>query len=124
MSLGGLFWNLHQEHRINTAQSAAARGQNKADSATREVDRLNDRVERLQLVCMAMWSLLREVAKFSEEDLLREVERIDLMDGQVDGKATRARRECSQCGRVMSARHYKCLYCGAEPQDRTAFDGI
>ncbi|MEM9884031.1 MAG: hypothetical protein AAF800_14050, partial [Planctomycetota bacterium] len=56
----------------------------------REVQYLEDRFERLSLVCMAMWSLLQDKTDLTEADLLERVQTIDLMDGQADAKAGKA----------------------------------
>ena len=40
---------------------------------------LEDRLERLALTCMAMWSLIQSETKLTEDDLLQRVKEIDLM---------------------------------------------
>ncbi|QQE11863.1 hypothetical protein JD969_20695 [Planctomycetota bacterium] len=85
---------------------------------------LEDRIDRLSLVCMAMWSLLQDKTNLTEADLLERVRAIDLMDGVEDGKATKTISKCQSCGRTMSQRHQRCLYCGAEKLASSAFDKI
>lgn len=104
--------------------SEAARASSAAGAATRDVTHLEDRVERLSLVCMAMWSLIQDKTQLTEEDLLERVKMIDLMDGQEDGKASRSIQKCRACNRVMSPRHRKCLYCGEKKLAQSAFDAI
>ncbi len=104
--------------------SAAAQAQSAASSARRDVSHLEDRLERLSLVCMAMWSLIQDKTGLTEEDLLERVRVIDLMDGVEDGKASRTVQKCHACNRVMSPRHQKCLYCGAAKLAKSAFDRI
>ncbi len=99
------------------AAVSAARSASRAEAAEREVEHLNDRLDKLTLVCMAMWSLLREAG-----DLTQRVKEIDLRDGVPDGKVTRRIARCPKCNRVMSPRHKKCLYCGSPRLDVTAFD--
>lgn len=94
-----------------------------AESAT-ELRDLHERMDHLILVCMAMWSLLREKSNFTEEQLLERVKQIDLADGKEDGQLRVAIAKCAQCGRVMSRRHTRCLYCGASSLDATAFDAV
>lgn len=100
--------------RHNTA--AAAR------DARREVRELHDRVDRLTLVCMALWELLKERGELSEQDLASKVSEIDLRDGRADGKVARQVKRCASCGRVMSPRHEACMYCGAVNLHVTPFD--
>ena len=104
--------------------SEGARAAAAAGNAQRDVAHLEDRIERLSLVCMAMWSLIQDKTRLSESDLLERVKMIDLMDGVEDGKATRGVQKCHACQRVMSPRHRRCLYCGAEKLAQSAFDAI
>ena len=108
----------------NVSASESARASSAARSAKRDVTLLEDRIERLSLVCMAMWSLIQDKTKLTEEDLMERVKMIDLMDGVEDGKAARTVQHCHACGRTMSPRHQKCLYCGAEKLAQSAFDRI
>ncbi|MBX2852301.1 MAG: hypothetical protein KTR15_11215 [Phycisphaeraceae bacterium] len=85
---------------------------------------LEDRVDRLSLICMAMWSLLQDKTKLTEEDLMERVKMLDLMDGKEDGKATKTVSKCSRCERPMNARHKKCIYCGHAKLISSAFDAL
>jgi hypothetical protein len=107
-----------------SAAGDAARARSAAGSAKRDVTHLEDRLDRLGLVCMAMWSLIQDKTQLTEQDLLERVKVIDLMDGVEDGKASRTVQKCRACHRVMSTRHRKCLYCGAEKLAQSAFDTI
>ncbi|MEE9404864.1 MAG: hypothetical protein V3V20_08220 [Algisphaera sp.] len=93
-------------------------------NTAREVRFLEDRFERLSLVCMAMWSLIQDQTNLTEDDLLERVKTIDLMDGREDGKATTHVSNCKQCNRTMNRRHLKCLYCGADKAAGSAFDRV
>ena len=79
-------------------------------------------MDQLSLVCSAMWELLREKNGLTEEDLMAKVREVDLRDGVADGKVTKQVLKCVKCGRTMSPRHKKCLYCGAEKLNPQAFD--
>jgi len=120
-------------YKHSTGQHApdSARRQNEARASAssrktqREVQFLEDRFERLSLVCMAMWSLLQDKTGATEADLLERVQTIDLMDGRIDGKATKVGVvKCVKCDRPMSDRHLKCIYCGAEKRASSAFDRV
>ena len=85
---------------------------------------LEERVERLSLICMAMWSLLQSETQLTEDDLLERVKEIDLLDGVADGKITRRVARCGKCDRPMSSRHSRCIYCGSEQLVASAFDTV
>ncbi|MEM1107206.1 MAG: hypothetical protein AAGH99_00770 [Planctomycetota bacterium] len=109
----------------NARMHAAVAGGAASKRTQREVQYLEDRFERLSLVCMAMWSLLQDKTDLTESDLLERVQTIDLMDGRADGKAEKTGVvKCHQCGRPMSERHMLCIYCGADKQASSAFDRV
>jgi len=120
----GLFWELRQNSMIRGAQVDAARGSARADAAAGQVKRLEDRLDKLTLVCMALWSLLGEQLDLSEERLMERMREIDLRDGVPDGKVTPEVARCPKCNRVMSPRHKRCIYCGAARLNVTAFDSL
>lgn len=104
---------------------AEARAAGASSRGAREVQYLEDRFERLSLVCMAMWSLLQDKTNLSEDDLLQRVQAIDLMDGREDGKAGKTGVvKCAACTRPMSDRHMRCIYCGADKPAGSAFDRV
>ena len=85
---------------------------------------LGENFDRLTLICRAMWELMREQNNLTEEDLLKKVKEIDLLDGVLDAKLRNPPKKCSKCGRTVSKRHMRCIYCGAEALMNTAFDSI
>lgn len=83
---------------------------------------LQYRFDRLSLICMAMWELMKKQG-LTDEQLLEKMKELDLADGQADGKAGAAKvATCSNCGRVVSTRHRRCLYCGHERDNAKPFD--
>jgi len=118
----GLIWGLKASRMAEEAASTAARGAARAGVVGDRLKALEDRLDKLLLVCMAMWSLLQERAELTEEELLEKVKEIDLRDGVPDGKITTKVAKCPKCKRVMSPRHGRCLYCGAHKLNVTAFD--
>ena len=117
-----LFLHAAQAREIDQAKATARRGTSNALDAKRSVRSLEDRLDRLTLVNMAMWSLLKDKLGLTEEDLISRMVEIDISDGRPDGKVTVGVRKCGKCGRVLSPRHRKCLYCGAADLRATAFE--
>ncbi len=105
---------------VSDYQPAAQR----AAEATRDVSVIEDRLERMALICMAMWSLVQSRTDLTEDDLLDRIQKIDLLDGVPDGKITRQVTQCSQCNRPMSSRHQRCIYCGSDRLVASAFDTV
>jgi len=119
-----LLWDLSQERRISEADSRASAAGMQASAVDQRVDQLEKRVERLSLVCMAMWELLRAQPGFTEADLRARVDQIDEADGVKDGRVGARVQKCTGCGRNMSARKGKCIYCGTIAPNATAFSGL
>ncbi|HUU60139.1 MAG TPA: hypothetical protein VMZ50_11390 [Phycisphaerae bacterium] len=117
-----MFWRLHQQRQIAEAASTASKGASKVGEVQRDLRGLEDRVAQLSLVCSAMWSLIQEQTDLTEEDLMERVKEMDLQDGVADGKATKKLGRCPHCGRPMSARKQRCLYCGKDRPKSSTFD--
>jgi hypothetical protein len=73
-----------------------------------------DKLERLTLVCAAMWELLRDRSSIPDEDLLAKIREIDLRDGVLDGQRSLDPLGCPRCGRANNRRRQTCLYCEAD----------
>lgn len=119
-----LFWEMHQSHRISEARSAGRRGEDKAEDAVELTQRLSARVDRLTLINMALWSLMKERTGLTEEDLAKRIQEIDLADGQLDGKIRTQIKNCPHCQRTLSQKHNRCLFCGYEPEEKDAFSTV
>ena len=97
---------------------------NRSDPSASPLADVNHRLETLTLLCMAMWSLIQEETKLTEQDLVERVKQCDLLDDVADGKITRKLAKCSACGRPMSPRHKRCIYCGADRLILSPFDTL
>ncbi len=117
MSMFGVFHPPLSAGMETTVSSGAA-----ARDARREVRELEDRLDRLTLICQALWELLKERGELTEEDLAVKIREVDLRDGRADGKISKQIKRCGKCDRVMSPRHQKCMYCGAVNLQITPFE--
>jgi hypothetical protein len=106
------------------ATRAAASAKSAARQAQDAASDLEERLDKLSLICMAMWELIRQKTDLGETDLLAKVQELDLRDGAPDGKLTRRVAKCPHCDRTMSPRHQKCLYCGYEKLVGSVFEGM
>ncbi|MEO1615869.1 MAG: hypothetical protein AAFV88_08485 [Planctomycetota bacterium] len=101
--------------------SAADSATGVAHSAHSAVDRVRTDqesihvdVEKLFLITNALWTIMKEEHGYSDEDLIKKVDEIDLQDGKLDGKLEKPKSStaCDQCGRNLMARRNMCMYCG------------
>ena len=102
--------------------SAAARVEIQNRKPNASIQQLESRVDKLLLVCRSMWELVRDNTSLTEDDLMDKVLELDLRDGVADGKMQQGVQQCAHCGRAMSPRHARCLYCGREDVTNEAFD--
>lgn len=71
-------------------------------------------VEKLFMLTEALWTILKEKHGYTDQELVRRVEEIDLRDGKLDGKVAKVKPDCPKCGRKLMGKRPVCLYCGAE----------
>ncbi|MEM6393047.1 MAG: hypothetical protein AAF797_09765 [Planctomycetota bacterium] len=107
------------------AHQSASSARSEARSAASSVRDMEQRLDRLLLVNVALWSLLQEKTGLTEADLMERVRMLDEMDGRADGKASGPKvSPCHACGRPVPARRDKCPYCGAVKRRGSAFDAV
>ena len=102
--------------------TASALASEKGRKSNASLQQLEARVDKLVLVCRSMWELVRDNTSLTEDDLMTKVLELDLRDGVADGKMNPGVQTCAHCGRTMSPRHARCLYCGREDVTNEAFD--
>lgn len=108
---------LHEfKHNLQNpaAQQTASAARYRAREASRSVEVMEQRMQRLLLACNALWSLLQDHTELTDADLLKRMDQIDLQDGNLDGNINKSTVNCPSCQRVMSPHHRYCLYCGTE----------
>lgn len=111
----------HMRSTTPAYSAEASEAKSSANNAQMKVADLEERIDKLTLVCYAMWELLREKSGLTDEDLIARVAVIDAADGVADGKITQTVRPCVHCGRPVAARHQQCLYCGVSQPASTVF---
>lgn len=79
---------------------------------TGELHMLEQQVDRLSLICEAMFELIKTRTDITDTELLGQMAELDLSDGAADGKVTRPPVMCPHCNRPNSRRRELCLYCG------------
>jgi TolA-binding protein len=114
----GLFGRFIQHQKFDDTKREARRSAADAADAKDQVRELQERVDELSLVLNAMWVLVQEQTDLDDEDLARKLSELSL---EREG-ASHEPAQCAQCGRPLSSRHPKCMYCGAEKQGGSVFD--
>ena len=113
----GVFETFHRAKMgasLGNAAATARIGVQRAENAQDRVADLEERVDKLSLLNLALWELLKEKTGLTEAELCQRVEEIDLQDGQLDGRAFGGVINCPDCSQPLSRRHRRCLYCDYE----------
>jgi hypothetical protein len=121
---GCVLWDLYQQYRIWQLDKRAdvADQRSAADAATvQAAAHLDEKVNRLALICRAMFELM-EASGVTEEQLKAKILEIDLRDGQADGRVSPQPRRCPKCGAMMSPRFGRCLFCGYRDEGADLFE--
>ena len=111
----GIIWDLYQSHRIgqldkriDDVQASSGHDRVARDTAFG----LEDKMDRLALICCALFELMQTTSGISEEQLRKTIREIDLRDGQEDGRVTPQPKKCPKCDATMSPKFRRCLFCG------------
>lgn len=110
--IGGIMdFDLFQHFRMNQAAKHADSAGIKATEGLSEIKGLQDQIDHLSLVTQAMCGFLEEMG-FDRSRLESKIKELDLKEEQPRGAYPNTKK-CGKCKRVVSQRHVKCVYCGA-----------
>ncbi len=120
--MSDLFWDVRTSCGSVISGTEGALAAQRAENAALE---LESRIDRLSMICCAMWTIIQAHTDVKDEELIRLVQELDLVDGHLDGKAVVPKvRDCHSCHRPVAARHDRCLYCGAQREQSNPFDNV
>lgn len=83
---------------------------------SREFQSVDDRVDRLSLLCEAMWELLKESTDLDDEALASHLKEVDERDGRQNLRRQRMAQPCGVCESLSPGQNVRCQVCG-EPLD-------
>lgn len=111
-------WDIYQHMQIrNLHQSQLAADQAahvRANRHENQVEDLEGKVDRLTLICEAMWTILSQRFGVSMQELVQAMHDIDMLDGQLDGRKVSPPRPCPSCASMVAAELGRCQYCGTD----------
>ncbi|WKD51108.1 hypothetical protein [Microbulbifer spongiae] len=110
-------WDAFQQSQISDNQKRSSDAKNDSALALRSVRELEEKLDRLSLLCHALFEELERTTGFSEAQLKEKMLEIDLRDGKLDGKVNlTAGKKCPDCGHQIKKSRPNCFYCGASLQ--------
>ena len=116
-------FDIYQQGQIGQLHGLQANTDGRLTGTADKVRDLEHRYERLRLVTIAMWQLLKEHTALADSDLKRFIEKVDLLDGKLDGKVSRVSgaTDCSSCSRRVLKSATVCAWCGEKLSAGNAF---
>jgi hypothetical protein len=129
IDLNGLFFNVVQQTQIEgmkgRIENVKFDAQEKAHKVVEQAYAPHVKhLDKLGLICQAMWTLIKEKTDLTDEDLLKMVTELDLKDGKLDGKYTKPPVDCPNCDAKICKKFNRCLFCGEEYTEGSAFDTV
>lgn len=112
MKASDVLWKRFQSRVDEEISEEVRETRRTADQLHEDYAYLEQRVEKLTLICRAMWELLSKSQHWDDRKLLDLVKDIDGRDGKVDGKIGANVIKCPECGHAVNRRHPRCVYCG------------
>ena len=82
------FWDFRQQQQIQNLRSEINSSSPLETKST--IEELERRLNKMTMVCMALWTFMKEKDGLTEEQLAKRIEEIDLSDGKLDGKCVHA----------------------------------
>ena len=118
-------FDFHQSGQILDTKAAQSETRGRVTDIDDDRRELERRYERLRLVTVAIWALLKEHSGLTESDLRKYVNKIDLIDGKLDGRLSRNNGviECQKCERRIVKSALVCVYCGSANSSGDSFHG-
>ncbi|MGE5246226.1 MAG: hypothetical protein ACM3SQ_18525 [Betaproteobacteria bacterium] len=120
----GLLWDAFQQTQQGELEDKLDRLQDETaetEGAQRQVLLLGAKVDRLALICRAMFELMQESGGASEDRLKAKITEIDLRDGTQDDRMTAKPKKCPKCDAMISPQFGRCLFCGYKDETRDPF---
>lgn len=112
--------NVHKDSEVSKAELTERASRVVAGAGAPHAEHL----DKLLLICQAMWELIKEKTDLKDEDLLKMVTELDLKDGKPDGKYTKPPVDCPKCGAKICRKFNRCFSCGQEYSEGSAFDMV
>ena len=119
--------HLHQANQIRKTRAMVSSVGDDIIQAKRqtnyELDGIDQRIDRLTMLCEAMWELVCETTGLTNEHLEYKLAQLDESDGRRDLKRAKTSTACA-CGAMVPARSMACQFCGEAAPPRSPFDVV
>lgn len=111
-----IFWDIHQQHQINSVSASTDRVAGQSERMSVELRDMRRELNRVTIACQALWELVRENTDITEAMMAERMQDVDLRDGVADGKMGPQIIACASCGAKTNTRRGHCVMCGETVQ--------
>ncbi len=91
-------------------------------SQAREMDGVDQRIDRLTLLCEGMWEVMCDLGA-TPEMLAQKMNDLDMADGRNDLKRRKMPSRC-ECGAMVPPKSMVCQFCSGPAPVRSFFDPV
>ena len=82
---------------------------------------VESRLNRLLVICQAMWAILEDKHQLTESDLVKKVTEVVSQGSIPRGDWSRTIIKCKKCGSAISLQFNRCEFCGEKYKEESAF---
>ncbi len=107
--------------KISGLTALQANTDQRLTSSTDRLTALEHKYERMHIVTVALWALLKERTGLTDSDLKRLVGSVEASEANAHGAA--GTTACPKCSRVIRKSAMRCVWCGAAVTTGNAFHG-
>jgi predicted Zn-ribbon and HTH transcriptional regulator len=114
MSIWDSYQELRVKHAIEDIVPANVRTSELGVSVGRLETELTSDVDKLTLLCQALWSLLEENTELTLEDLESKIHALEALDEKLLEELGDLKQSCPRCNAAIPVNMDKCQFCGYE----------
>ena len=107
--------------KISGLSTLQANTDGRLTSSTDRLTALEHRYERMHIITVALWALLKERTGLTDGDLKRFVANVEASEAKSRGAT--GTMTCPKCSRIIRKSATRCVWCGASITDGDAFQG-
>ena len=107
--------------QLGELSSLQANTDHRLTGTTDRLTALEHRYERMQLIMLALWSLLKQHSGLTDEDLKGFIHSTEASNAHSTESA--AVMTCEHCHRIIRKSATRCVWCGAAVNTGNAFEG-
>ena len=112
MTLWDSYQDVRSKHVAESIIHRDAKVRDLKECVSQLESEFNSNIEKLTLLCQAMWSLIEENTDLTEEDLENKILELEILRGDLFEEVEETAKTCPQCNAAVLPGTDKCQFCG------------